>query len=296
MRVPEAKLAEVWDRGFTVVEGFLDAETLAAAQAGLWDIYPRPEAYFADPSAYPRFARSQFSGLRFFPYANAALDSLPVYPDLVEAAERFLTSPDIEIYKIELWAKYAGAVNYDQRHHRDFGNHTLVVPRLDGVHTQMTTFILLSDVTELDGPTKLVPLEHTRDLPLHPRQLEMGELFDKEVAATAPAGSLMIYKTDVLHRGSDFGAPGRSRFAMLVDFTQRGWRWNGKMSWPDHAEKPGFVQAMVRMTPRQRDLFGWPPAGSDYWTPQTLRDVAARYPGMDMTPYEVGVAAPASAP
>jgi ectoine hydroxylase-related dioxygenase (phytanoyl-CoA dioxygenase family) len=294
VRVPEAKLAEVWDRGFTVVEGFLDPETLAAAQAGLWDIYPRPEAYFADPSAYPRFARSQFSGLRFFPYAGAALDSLPVYPDLVDAAERFLTSPDIEIYKIELWAKYAGAVNYDQRHHRDFGNHTLVVPRLDGVHTQMTTFILLSDVTELDGPTKLVPLEHTRDLPLHPRQLEMGELFDKEVAATAPAGSLMIYKTDVMHRGSDFVAPGRSRFAMLVDFTQRGWRWNGKMSWPDHAEKPGFVEAMIRMTPRQRDLFGWPPVGSDYWTPQTLRDVAGRYPGMDMTPYEEGVAAPAT--
>jgi hypothetical protein len=123
----------------------------------------------------------------------------------------------------------------------------------------------------------------------------MGELFDKEVAATAPAGSLMIYKTDVMHRGSDFRAPGRSRFAMLVDFTQRGWRWNGKMSWPDHAEKPGFTDAMARMTPRQRDLFGWPPVGSDYWTPQTLRDVAARYPGMDMTPYAEGVAAPAVA-
>jgi ectoine hydroxylase-related dioxygenase (phytanoyl-CoA dioxygenase family) len=186
-------------------------------------------------------------------------------------------------------------VNYDQMHHRDFGNHTLVVPRLDRVHTQMTTFILLSDVTELDGPTKLVPLEHTRHLPLTPRQLPMGELFDKEVAATAPAGSLMIYKTDVMHRGSDFRAPGRSRFAMLVDFTQRGWRWNGKMSWPDHAEKPGFTDAMARMTPRQRDLFGWPPVGSDYWTPQTLRDVAARYPGMDMTPYAEGVAAPAVA-
>jgi hypothetical protein len=98
-----------------------------------------------------------------------------------------------------------------------------------------------------------------------------------------------------MHRGSDFRAPGRSRFAMLVDFTQRGWRWNGKMSWPDHAEKPGFTDAMARMTPRQRDLFGWPPVGSDYWTPQTLRDVAARYPGMDMTPYAEGVAAPAVA-
>jgi hypothetical protein len=293
MKVSDAHLAEVWDRGFTVVEGFLDRDTLAVAQQGLWDIYPRPEAYFADPSAHPRFARSQFSGLRFFPYANPTLDRVPVYPDLVDAAERFLEATDIEIYKIELWAKYAGAVNYDQTHHRDFGNHTLVVPRLDGVHTQMTTFILLSDVTELDGPTKLVPLAHTRDLPLTPRQMKMGEFFDREVSATAPAGSLLIYKTDVLHRGSDFGAPGRSRFVMLVDFQRRGWRWNGKMSWPDHAEKPGFVEAMVRMSPRERDLFGWPPVGSEYWTAQTLRDVAARYPGMDMTPYEEAVAAPA---
>ena len=44
------------------------------------------------------------------------------------------------------------------------------------------------------------------------------------------------------------------------------------------------------MTPRQRDLFGWPPPGSDYWNEQTLRDVAARYPHMDMTPYAEGVA------
>jgi ectoine hydroxylase-related dioxygenase (phytanoyl-CoA dioxygenase family) len=295
MRVTDEKLAEVWDRGFTVVEGFLDRETLAAAQAAMWDLYPRPEDYFADPSAHAKFARSQFAGLRFFPYPSWALNRVPVYPDLVDAAERFLASTDIEIYKVELWAKYAGAVDYDQPHHRDFGNHTLVAPRLDGVHTQMTTFILLSDVTEHDGPTKLVPLEHTRDVPLFPRELPMGELFDKEVSATAPAGSLMIYKTDVVHRGSDFTAPGRSRFAMLVDFQQRGWRWNGKMSWPDHAERKGMTEAMVRMSVRERDLFGWPPPGSDYWNAQTLRDTAARYPGMDMSPYAAGVMAGAPA-
>lgn len=33
------------------------------------------------------------------------------------------------------------------------------------------------------------------------------------------------------------------------------------------------------------DLFGWPPAGSHYWTPRTLAGVAARYPEMDLTPY-----------
>jgi ectoine hydroxylase-related dioxygenase (phytanoyl-CoA dioxygenase family) len=285
MRVPDHKLAEVWDRGFTLVEGFVDAETLGAAQAALWDLYPRPQDYFANPEAYPRYARSQFAGLKFFPYPSWALNRLAVYPDLIDAAERFLAAADIEIYKVELWAKYAGAIDYDQPHHRDYGNHTLVVPRLDRTHTQMTTFILLSDVTEADGPTKLVPLEHTQGLPLTPREQPMGAFFDKEIAAVAAAGSLLIYKTDVLHRGSNFTEPGRSRFTMLVDFQERGWRWNGKMSWPDRAGSPDMAGALERMTPRQRDLFGWPPPGSDYWNAQTLRDVAARYPGMDLTPY-----------
>jgi hypothetical protein len=285
MRVADEKLAEVWDRGFTVVEGFLDRDTLSQAQAALWDVYPRPEDYFADPDQHPRYARSQFAGVRLYPYPSWALNQVAVYPDLVDAAERFLGAEDIEIYKVELWGKYSGAINYDQTHHRDFGNHTLVTPRLDGVHAQMTTFILFSDVTEADGPTKFVPLEHTRELPLVPAEQPMGAFFDKEVSACAPAGSLLIYKTDVLHRGSDFRGPGRSRFVMLVDFQARGWRWNGKMSWPDRAGNPHIVEPIVRMTPRERDLFGWPPPGSDYWNAQTLRDVAARYPGIDLGPY-----------
>ena len=47
----------------------------------------------------------------------------------------------------------------------------------------------------------------------------------------------MIYKTDVFHRGSNFTAPNRSRSAVLTDFKTRAWRWQGKMGWPDHAEK-----------------------------------------------------------
>ena len=66
---------------------------------------------------------------------------------------------------------------------------------------------------------------------------------------------------------------------------KRGARWQGKMSWPDLAEKSGMPDALTAMTPRQRDLFGWPPIGSDYWNAQTLRDVQARYPKMDLAPY-----------
>lgn len=285
MRIPDAKLAEVKDRGFTVVESFLDAETLAAARDALWLTFPLPEEYFAHPDKYPEFGKSQFSGLRVFPFKSWEINRLAIYPDLVDAAERLLGTTDIELYKSELWAKYSGAINYDQFHHRDYGNHSLVVPRADGRNMQMTTFLLLSDVTEADGPTKVVPLDHTRDIPLGKNHVGMGEMFDREVAVTGPAGSLMIYKTDVFHRGSDFKGPNRSRFAVLTDFQARGVRWQGKMSWPDRGGQPAMSEALTKMSPRQRDLFGWPPVGSDYWNAQTLHDVAVRYPDMDLAPY-----------
>ncbi|MGH7011594.1 MAG: hypothetical protein ACREEX_12235, partial [Caulobacteraceae bacterium] len=101
MHVSDEKIAQVFDQGFTIVEGFLDRDLLEAAREALWSVYPRPEVYFADPAAFPRFARSQFSGLKFFPYPSWALNRIPVHPDLVDAAERFCGSTDIEIYKIE---------------------------------------------------------------------------------------------------------------------------------------------------------------------------------------------------
>ena len=286
MPVSDAHLDAVRQRGYTLIEGFLDPEILRAAQAALWDVFPTPSTYFAAPDRHAELHRSQFSGLRLFPYSNWALNRLPVLPDLVDAAQRLCGTTDLDLYKVELWAKYAGAIDYDQPHHRDYGNHSLVVPQRAGRHVQMTTFILLSDVTLADGPTKVVPLADGRDVPLVPRQLPMGELFDREVAVTGPAGSLFIYRTDVLHRGSNFTAPERSRFALLADFQPRGTAWNGKMAWPNHSLSSHWVEAMTRMTPRERALFGFPLPGDAYWDAQTRRDVGLRYPEMDMTPYD----------
>jgi ectoine hydroxylase-related dioxygenase (phytanoyl-CoA dioxygenase family) len=291
MRVADEKLAEIWDNGFTVIENFIDKESLAAAREALWTIHPRPEDYFADPSKHEKYAKSQFAGIQLFPFEKWELSRLAVYPDLIDMAERFLQTKEIDLYKSELWAKYSGAINYDQFHHRDYRNHTIVVPREDGFGTQMTTFLLLSDVGPNDGPTKVVPAPHTREVPMGTARTKFGTYFDKEVSIEAPAGSLMVYKTDVFHRGSNFGAPGRARFAILTDFKARGRQWQGKLAWPDHAEKAVWDEAMAKMTPRQRDLFGFPPAGSEYWNAQTLRDVQVRYPEMDMTPYREGVAA-----
>ncbi len=281
-RVPNPALDELRTRGFAVIPGFIGGDLLAAAQAEVATIFPTRAAYHADPAAHAKFAASQFAGIRYFPYDRRVLDALPVHPDLVDAAERFLGGSDLDLYKVELWAKYAGAIDYDQPHHRDFGNHTLVVPTDDAPH--LTTILLLSDVGEGDGPTRAVPLNLTRDMPTTPMILAPGELVEHEVALTGEAGTLILYRTDVFHRGSNLRGDA-ARFILMIDFKRRGSPWTGKIAWPDRAISRGWSAALAAMTVRQRDLFGFPPPGSAYWTPATVAGVAARYPAMDMDPY-----------
>lgn len=295
MRIPDAALAEIDSQGFTIVEGVLTTDEVAAARQAMWHHHPRPADFFADPDAHPRFAASPFAGIvTDFPFAGWELTRLCFHPDLIDAVERYLGSDDLSLYKVELWAKYAGATRYDQAHHRDYANHTLVVPRHDGWGRQLTTFTLLSDVSEADGPTKIVPLAHTRDIPLvfhHPERPErftsrpVGDFADVEQSVVGPAGTVLLYRTDVFHRASEFTEPGRSRFTLLLDYEVRGPSWTGKVAWPNHANRPAWHEFMTRASVRQRDLFGFPKPGDPYWNEQTVADVALRYPGMDMAPY-----------
>lgn len=286
MRVPDVTLDEVRHQGFSLLEGFLAADELEAAQDALWRHFPRPDAYFADPTQpdHVRYAAGQFAGVEEFPYRSWDLNRLAVHPDLVDAAERFLETPDVHLYKIELWAKFAGAVNYDQPLHRDYGSHSLVVPRPEPRYQQLTTFVYLSDVTDDDGPTVIVPHDAGKDVPFTPLYLPFGELAASEVRCVGPAGSLLVYRTDILHRGSDFSAAGRSRFSILVDFQRRGTTWGGKMAWPK-ASPERWAKFIPQCSVRQRDLFGFPRPGDPYWNHDTLVGVAERYPGIDLSPY-----------
>lgn len=290
MHIADDVLDAVRTDGFAVMDGFLDAAELEAVTEGLFGEFPRPEEYFADPATHARLTRHPFAGLRVGPFRSWDLNRLAFHPDLVDAAERFCGTAALRLYKVELWAKYSGAVDYDQTHHRDYGNHSLVVPRRDLQWPQLTTFVLLSDVTEADGPTKVIPRAVGDAIPLVPQELPFGELFEHEVSITGSAGSLFLYTTDILHRGSNMTGEQRSRFALLADYAPKGLPWLGKMAWPQHSLGPGWVEMMERATMRERDLFDFPPPGHEYWNDQTLTDTNARYPNMDMTPY--GSAAP----
>ena len=283
MRVPDATLDEVREHGFSLVEGFLGPDELAAAQDALWLHFPRPQDYFDDPARFDRFAASQFAGVEEFPYRSWDLNRLAVHPDLVDVAERYLRTTELHLYKVELWAKYAGAIDYDQPLHRDYGSHSLVVPRPEQRYQQLTTFIYLSDVTELRRADP--------DRPLRERQ--------RPVHAAVPAVRFAGRRRSALHRSG--GDPprlpdrhpasrlehhrrGRSRFSILADFQVRGTTWGGKMAWPKQSPER-WAKFLPQCSVAQRDLFGFPRPGDPYWTEETLEGVAARYPGIDLGPY-----------
>jgi hypothetical protein len=153
VKVPDRCVTELREQGYFVLEGFLGADELAAAQGALWLHYPRPEEYFADADAHAWLATSQWDGIVKGPWRSWSLNRLAFHPDLLDLAQRFLGSADLRLYDAELWAKYAGAADYEQIHHRDFGNHTLVVPKRSDPATQMTSWILLrTSVRRTDRP------------------------------------------------------------------------------------------------------------------------------------------------
>ncbi|HKI73749.1 MAG TPA: phytanoyl-CoA dioxygenase family protein, partial [Pseudomonadales bacterium] len=213
-------------RGFVVLPGFLDEVALQAAQRALQKHYPSPSAYFADPGHYQQYSESQFAGLVNFPFGSFDLNRVILAPGLVEIARQLLGTDDIRLCKGELWAKYQGAIDYDQHFHRDFGNHTLVVPRRDHRFKELTTFIYLSDVVRGSGATALIPREYTDEISLgrthlpkdHP-SVEYAEY------AEGPAGTLVLYSYDVFHRGVQISMPQAARFMILADFARRDAPW-----------------------------------------------------------------------
>jgi hypothetical protein len=54
----------------------------------------------------------------------------------VDLAQRLVGREDLRAYSIEAWAKYTGAADYDQYLHRDYLNHSLLVPAPDQAPAQ----------------------------------------------------------------------------------------------------------------------------------------------------------------
>ena len=278
---PDATLDEVRERGFSLVEGFLTPDELAAAQEALWLHFPRPEDYFADPErAHARYAGEPVRRrARSSRTARGTSTAWPCTPTSSTRPSATSDTTELHLYKVELWAKYAGAVDYDQPLHRDYGSHSLVVPRPEPRYQQLTTFIYLSDVTEDDGPTRIVPYDDGKDVPYTPLYLPVRVAGRRRGAVHRPGG-------EPARLPDRHPAPRLGLHRAPVARASRSWSTSrsaarpGAARWRGPSSRPSAGPSSFRSAASaERDLFGFPRPGDPYWDEETLAGRGRPLPG-----------------
>jgi ectoine hydroxylase-related dioxygenase (phytanoyl-CoA dioxygenase family) len=260
------------EHGYAVVENFFAGDELTAAQEQI-------ERLMANDSGTNYF-RWPFEEGDF-------LNQIPVHPDLVSFVERGIGTSDIACVKSELIGKMGDAGAWDEPLHCDFDNNMLVVPRDDDGFRQITTLTYFVGVDEGLGPTGVVSQQATHGL--LPRveitRAERPDLYDREIKVTCPAGSMLLYGMRTYHRGTGPSRDGAYRPSMWHVFQASDVPWRGPQCWDSFADTEHMARALTLMTPRQRELFGFPKVGHSYWNAETVAGVATRYPDMDMSVY-----------
>ncbi len=292
--------------GFVVLPGLLPHGELAAARDELEQMFPTAGGFHdrTDPRC-ERYLGDEFAGIDSFPFASAEISLLAVHERITGLAERLLGTGDIRLYSAEAWAKYTGAADYDQALHRDYLNHTILVPSSDAACQQAEFFVYLSDVPEELGPPHFVSRSRTAALPAKPNWYprdahtddEYGwvarsgspDLYESEESAAGPAGTVVAFHLGTFHRGTAMTAPRGARYTMHLSYRPAAADWGQRHSWAGRSHDPFWYQFASRASPRQLELFGFPPPGHAFWTLDTLAGVALRYPGLDLEPWRAAL-------
>ncbi len=285
-----------WEEdGWCVVERALSAELLASAQRAVGKLFPNAEE-MANPPADGDDGRWRNWDADWpdFPFRSRSLNAIAVSDLLIDIAQELSGSDDVRMYMGIITAKYAGQPSgFNRLFHVDFPNHTITVPRPDPGYHQVETFVYLTDVTPENGATRFVSRRRTGHVPVEEHTLNLedyADLYEDTTDASAPAGSVVIYRPDVFHRSIDFTDPTQYRVMMHVSYRPAVAEWGNYQAWAFRgfsAEWHDFVQLA---TPRQLAVFGFPPPGHAFWTSETIDGVSRRYPGLDLGPWRKAVA------
>lgn len=290
----QADLDHYHAHGYVLLEGVLDADALAEIHADIDRIIPGWR-YAIDPTL-ERPADWQAPGELpinpRFPFSGTALNAVTFHPELMRFAEAVCGHRDFFCEQSDLTFKCRGhGRDVDQSMHMDFGNHTLAYPSSDPKYWQVTYLVYYTDVTADHAPTAVVPWEHYKDechWPIVHSREQRPDLYANEKLAIVPAGSVLAYSTRTYHRGTamrgDVGRVGH-----FVSYAPKHCPWLGIVTWPAQGVRNSFHRWMENASVAEREMIGFPAVGHDYWTPETVQGVSARFPGMDMQPYREGL-------
>ncbi len=77
--------------------------------------------------------------------------------------------------------------------------------------------------------------------------------------------------------------PRGARYTMHLNYRPAAVDWAHRHSWADRGHNRDWYRFVARATPGQLALFGFPPPGHPYWTPDTITGIAQRNPDLDTT-------------
>jgi ectoine hydroxylase-related dioxygenase (phytanoyl-CoA dioxygenase family) len=283
---------EHWRQHGYVIVRLLDEDQVQAALENIYEYMPPWQEYARHPRWYTESVAYQGRRSRTratFPFFGKALNGTTLHPELISFAERVIGTDRLMLSHGQLGGKYAGTRNYEQQLHLDYGNNTLVCPRPDTEIVDLPAIIYYTDVTVDLSPTYVVSQEFTRGQPTEPRHRsreDYPELYEQEFPVVVPAGSVLIYSMNTFHRGSALKASEGVRFAQNIGFKRVDTPWCGQVTFQHDGGSPEMNQFLENATPREREFVGFPPVGDPYWDKNTIAAVGARYPGMDMSPYQ----------
>lgn len=305
----DSEVAQWHEQGWVLLEGLVATEEIDAAADDLRQTFPATEEYHRDPQGVtekwkgrpppprsdfvwpdegPGFRPEQQRWSNVFPFTGTGtLNRLCVHRSIVDFAERVLGTVDIRLYQAHATAKYAGLTNYEQPMHIDI-NHSWLPAMNDAPWRNLEGFLYLSDVHDSDNPTRLVALADSAHVGWrHPVVLpdKNPAIYAAERAAPGVRGSYLAYSSDVFHRGSAFGSSGTARYTLSLAFKRAGQDWIGYDTQQSRANGIDWTRFVEKSTPRELELFGFPPPGHPVWTSALLDQLSFRYPALDVRPW-----------
>jgi len=312
------------EQGYAFVSGLLPKALLSELRSDAQSFYPNPED--ANVADYNHFGSN---GHFVFPSDYSSANSVSLHPNLLRAVADLLgvEIAELRLTQSDLWPKYGGngledrSENRDQRIHCDYPNHTLTHPPEWDRPEAVEIIIYLSDESECQGSTAVVPKlgsddpayrwpivntpgvagsnyvddkakaeRYMRELNPDAADFRQKELYEREVKTRYQMGDVIFYRHDTWHRGTPV-AQGALRLVQNMTFKKATSDWvsvlHSGWAWSLYRAGHGPEKLIAELSPDQRTVLGFPPPGHDYWTEQTLEAVEARYKpfGIDMTPY-----------
>ena len=307
--VTDAEVTTWREQGWVLLEGLVGTDEVDAASEDLGRTFPSCEEYHADPEGVterrrgrpvkptedyvwpedgPGFRPDQQQWMAAFPFeGSGVLNRLCVHRSIVDFAERALGTTDIRLYQAHASAKYSGLTNYEQPMHTD-RNHSWLPAVDESPWWNVEGFLYLSDVTKEENPTRMVSVRDsasvTSEYPVILPRMDPA-LYAAERAVAGVRGSYLAYRSDVWHRGAAFGAPGTARFVVALAFKRAGQDWIGYDQQQSRSTGAPWTTFVEHSTPRELELFGFPPPGHPIWSEALLRQSALRYPKLNLTPW-----------